>query len=476
MKYSHFLLFLFPFIVFSQKGVVIKEDFSQKNNLFQEINSNDILCTIENGVYRIENNSKENYFVGWKLDMIMHNPFDYEIGIKSITGAPAFVIFDMSENGEYFKAIALMDEWMKPQKYIKNGRADAGVYAKELNEKPKKIRIEFENDAGPYGGQNQVTWMFNDKEIGKEFDRLIHDNLSLQINPGGILEIDYLYINGTELIIEKKPEAFILEDRNNDLSNSVSKAEVKAGECMYGVLISDKEIGEITEYASCEFTEKVYIDDIVEAEYAYYDNASGIQALGKRYEIDIAPALNDILYPKQSSTLSAPFSKLISGKHNVRIVVSFKQSGMSMSKTLGEFNFTYDAENSNGQGKMKDMYNAYRKKALSKVKLPLAGMKNEALERGIKEAVLKAKWNQEVIKVIIMDSDWQYMYHSTWNTITDRYLNVAIVVKDSQGECIVFYPVALQQKAEGTNYSSNFRLGGMHKIEEYIDCANTIVK
>ena len=50
--------------------------------------------------------------------------------------------------------------------------------------------------------------------------------------------------------------------------------------------------------------------------------------------------------------------------------------------------------------------------------------------------------------------------------------DIAAMVKDADGNCIIFYPTVLQTKIDGGDFATTFTLGGMHQIEKYIDCSN----
>ena len=246
----------------------------------------------------------------------------------------------------------------------------------------------------------------------------------------------------------------------------------RAGEAIYGMIHTKESISDIIGPYSCKFTERVYVDGEAQSEYEYSVSYGDIRDLGHFYEISISPSLDRIEYPKQAFNLSQGLSGISSGKHDVKVVVSYQVKGLSESNTLGSLLFEYDCSSEEGIAQQKKMVQAYRSKTLKNVSLPSAGMTNSNLEAGIQKAVNAANWNQEILKVIIMDYDWQYMTHSVWGTVTDRYLNVAVVVKDADGNCIIFYPTVLQTKIDGGDFATTFTLGGMHQIEKYIDCSN----
>lgn len=458
----------------AQTTTIIEENFDAPGPLWATVNEGGVIAEVRDGVYHIENNSDEVFTLSWNLEMHMQEDFDIELGIRNVgKKAESFLVYDMYDD-KNFTAIRIAHEGIQPYMMVYGRLANSETYSTMTQGTPKSVRMEQHTGIGPYGDQKELVYIFNGAEHGKDRQGIgsKSDEFQLQVSPGAMIEIDYFNINGSENPREKEPESFLSDARFGDATPTETKETVEAGSPMYGLIIAPKPIIELTHNSSCKFAERVYVDGQIEAEYEYHASSSDVSQLGSRYEIDIAPAIDEIQYPTQGYTLSNALSSIESGTHDVRVVVSYIESGSSMSNTLGAFEFTYDASSAEGVKAMKAITSACRAKSIANVKLPAPEMRNATLEAGIKKAVDAAGWNQEVLKVIIMDSDWQFMYDSFWGTVTDRYLNVAVVVKDKDGNCIIFYPVALQAKGSGDTYTSTFRLGGMHKLEQYIDCNN----
>ena len=265
-----------------------------------------------------------------------------------------------------------------------------------------------------------------------------------------------------------------LTNKINMVSSNNDKKTIYAGESIYAMVYMEKTFEEIVGSGySIDMTESVSINDEIISKYQYTINYTEVSEQGSTYELEMAPQLSDVKYPKEAHTLCKDMAILSPGVHEIKVAVSYYDKREGKSRVLGEVIFDFDNSNEAGRKKFNEMVNAYKSYALSNVELPSAKMTNPAIESSIKTCIIEAGWSQTPVKVIIMESEWHTVRDQYLGTILQRQINVAVVTKDENGKCMVFYPSIYQEYLGNGEYSSTSTLGGMHKIEHEIDCSNT---
>ncbi|MBE2246116.1 MAG: hypothetical protein IAE67_02565 [Candidatus Competibacteraceae bacterium] len=456
------------------QSLIFSDDFNSNEHQW-EMRDESQSVSIQNSQLVCINKSSEPLLFEKKFEFHSDQPFEIEFGLSEIKkGSSAFLLFGFVD-GDYFKAFHFDNITVMPRYFMKNKWADAGVYGKSVSQTPKKLKAVLEvTDNGNFKSQ-KIHYYVNDQLIGTDISPNIlasANSIVFQIEPNSEVSFDYIRIKGNAIEKEKKAQFVINSSKINPTHPlPTGLNNIKAGSPIYGMIQTDKPISQITGPYGVKFTERIYAGENVLSEYSWDCSYNDIKDMNQYYEISISPDLNKIEYPTQGYVLSKGLAELSKGKHKIKIKVLYQINGSREMNLLGETELGFDNADEASYNAYKKMVSIYQSASLKNVKLPTAGMKNTTLENEIQKAVEKAWKNQQVMKIIIMDTDWQYMYHSVWETVTDRYLNVAVVVKDQNGSCIIFYPVALQGKID-SGYETQFRLGGNHAIEKYIDCAN----
>lgn len=113
--------------------------------------------------------------------------------------------------------------------------------------------------------------------------------------------------------------------------------------------------------------------------------------------------------------------------------------------------------------------NANIKKSLDSVKIPNAVRTDSNMEKLFKDAFTREGWNETILKVNLLDTDWHIERNSITGIILGRYQTAAIVAKNSKGDCIL-YTFSIKQDYDGSTYkSAAYRYG--HNAS-FMSCEN----
>ncbi len=88
------------------------------------------------------------------------------------------------------------------------------------------------------------------------------------------------------------------------------------------------------------------------------------------------------------------------------------------------------------------------------IKPPTAAQKNAVLEKEMK-ALVEAQYNDQVMKVVILDPQWGYN-KNVYGVIVSRYVYGLTISKNTEGVCEGSVFMFTQDKGEGKNYGSTY--------------------
>lgn len=159
------------------------------------------------------------------------------------------------------------------------------------------------------------------------------------------------------------------------------------------------------------------------------------------------------------------YSKALSeiSPRNHTVKVEFWDKECIKQLAVGEFNL--DA--STGMETLQNNAKKLAQKALDKVRMPAAGMKNTAFEQKI-----MSDWTNErykALRAVIYDKDWSIQRNAITGLIEHRYVWCAVAVKTTDGDCKIFY-VSYKQDYAGGSYGA-FKGWGVGD-NELINCDN----
>ncbi len=104
----------------------------------------------------------------------------------------------------------------------------------------------------------------------------------------------------------------------------------------------------------------------------------------------------------------------------------------------------------------------------SNVFMPVAARQDAALEQEFRSAFAKEGWNETVLKVNILTTEWSILRNNVTGAIIGRTQTAAIAAKNAKGECIL-YNYTIIQEYDGSKYLSAKRRS--HGAQ-YIACKN----
>lgn len=465
------------------------EDFNNNNNKWEIENasSQHFSSKIENGKYILSNTSteKDSYFINEAAYKLKQDfTFETQFRIVSMGGSVLF-ISNFSDWESPFYGMGIKDGKASPVYFTGRGYANGNVYGESIensdfNKKGTTINLKIVCkffDDGMYKKQ-EMTFFVNGQEIGTDNNAHIHESFSkfyFYLTGKTEIEVDYIKITGTPIVEEPKNLMVVSTSplgatAPNAPSNEVT---IKAGELIYSkIFMTEPFIKTVSSGYSIKFAERILIEGDEVSVYEWTMSSSDVGKQGSVFEVPMAPSLSDLKYAQEAFILTKKLPELKPGIHNITIRVDYQKVGMSMGYTLGEVSFKFDNTNQAGKAKFLKMVQNYRAQALKSVKLPTPLMTNSATEASIKQAIIDAGWVQTPIKVIIMEREWKTVTDKYYGNILSRQIKVAVVTKDENGFCTIFYPSIYQKFLGGGKYSSVSELGGIWKIEQDIDCNN----
>ncbi len=482
-------LICIPQVYAQDLNVIVLEDFNNNNLEWDLTKESNVNTSIGNGALRLVNSSND--------PITIFNELGYDID-ESFTFETKFTINSIGDDGVVF--LSNFVDWdsrffgyevsggkAKPICYTGSGFANGGAYDSykaisddSFNKKGTSITLKLVCklvDDGPYNHQ-EMTYYLNGQEIVTDNRSNMHESFKkfgFVVYPGTNIDVDYIHVYGTpdEVIVPN-----ITEISSSPLgitpSGSTTIKTFVAGDNIYAKIYLPESFLDLMQGTSYKVTmsEMIYANDEKLSEFEWTMNAEAIRSQGSNYQVQISPNTSSIESPREAYSLTKKLIGLKPGIHDIKLVVVYQKVGLSMSNALGEVSFKFDNTSASGREKFRKIVAEYRSILLKSVKMPKAKMSNSTIESNVKKAIINAGWVQTPIKVVILESDWRTVTDKFYGTILQRQINVAVAVKDANGFCTIFYPSVYQEYQGNGKYSSTITLGGIHKIEQDIDCGN----
>jgi hypothetical protein len=254
-------------------------------------------------------------------------------------------------------------------------------------------------------------------------------------------------------------------------------AEFQTGDRIYAMAFLEQSIFDIMGSEPKKVDVEVFLYELTPPLYSY-QQASEIQiefsslnvsgaALQKPYlPLDIVPAVNamtaygsqDLVYKKFGSDFYGPvnfakaLSKLKSGNHTIIVKLNCNY------KFVAEGKFVIKGSDYAAYKAMSKELNESASSALTKNALmPKSARSDKGLEAEMISAfkgsnTYKDRIKGEVLRVVIVDSDWMIRRNELTGTILHRYIRAAFAVKNSDGTCTVWPLVTFQQDYVGNKF------------------------
>ncbi len=465
--------------LFSQPAkIVLEENFDNNSNNWEIKTEPTYTSKIENGTFNLSCTDAEWRYWFNKAYYDLFEAFTVEVKLKIVESTDGIVFYAVqSDNLANIYGIQLWDNSACPYKVTKFEAESEGIYAEgkvddsfaQGKDLVLKVKCKLFDEGFSY--RRQLTYYVNDIVIGvEESARFEGDwqNFAFTLSPGSKVEVDYVKVYGTALAGPAKVDMYVATTPlSKTTPPQAQDITIKAGEPIYAMIYMSQTFHEILgANQSVDITEYLWIDGGIVSRYDYRMDFKGVQSQGNTYEIEMAPAVDKINFPKQAATLCGPLFDLDPGIHDITL-------GMQYGSTaLGEVTFKFDNRDAAGIAKFEEMYNKYSNKILTNVTMPVAKMTDAKLDASIKQAIIDDNWSQTVLKIVVMDSDWQIVTNEYTGAILYRWINTAVAVKNSDGTCMLFHPIVCQDYAGGGVYSTKSRLCGMHLLEKQIACEN----
>ncbi|MBL1281324.1 MAG: hypothetical protein COA33_013680 [Fluviicola sp.] len=471
------------------KTVILDEKFDNNSNNWEIARTADFSCSIKNGKYVLKNfTGNYSYFV-LPLDYDITKEFtvEFQLNYSSREGlvyaisnfkSTKDVMYGMGIDGGFSKAIYFGGKPMSGSK-IYGYRANMDKF--NSSKRTVNFKIESKIVSGPSNSM-AMTFYLDGVEAGEQPGIKIdttYRKLCIVLSGKSEVEIDYIKVSGSE--VDNTPEAvevpnFMALSTSPVGSQPVAPSEIqtiKAGDPIYAKIFMNEDFSESAGGGyKLKIREMIYVDGENVSKYEWNMASSDVSKQGKVFDVPMAPSISNLKYAEEAYILTRQLVLLEPGIHNVKLVIAYQKIGLSLANTLGEVEFKFDNTSAAGRSKFVKMVAAYRAKKLKNVKLPTALMSNSAAEASIKQAIIDAGWVQTPIKVIILERAWRPVKDKFYGNILQREINVAVVTKDKNGFCTIFYPSIYQEYLEGGKYSSTSTLGGIWKLEKDIDCGN----
>ena len=464
--------------------LAVNEDFNDNTLNWDIDDDSQFSSKITDGMYVLTNNAQ--VYLSWGVSFQYDITKDFVIETKvSIIGGEDEITFFSNYNKDKTKIYGInMDvENAYPCHYYNRQWANSDTYLQSLingyvkNDEDFVLKVECKTTTSEQSKLKTITYYINDNVIGTDTNVELDETMNrigFSLSPKTKIEIDYIKVYGTELEKETLSEMQVATyPLSTTLTSTDKVVTIKAGEAIYSMVYLKKSLSEIFGYGYlANIMEVVRIDGETIGIYDWTPSSETVRGLGNRYDIPIAPQIADLKYPQEAYKLTKKLNELEPGVHEITLALVYQFVGMSSGGTLGEITFIFDNTDEAGRKKFNGMVEAYKTKALDNVKLPEAKMTNSTIEASVQQAIIDADWSQTVQKVVIMSNDWTVTHTEYTGEIMYRWINVAVVTKNSLGQCQVFYPIVFQDYLGGGTYTTTITIGAMHKIEHEINCTN----
>ncbi len=247
--------------------------------------------------------------------------------------------------------------------------------------------------------------------------------------------------------------------------------QFQSGDYIYSVAFFGKSILEmIGKESAKEVSVEVFIYELKAPLYDYQQPSeiqletstlwvSGAALQKDHLPLDIIPGINrmtaygsqDLVYKKFGKKFYGPIKfserigKLEAGEHTIIVKLKCNYDFVSEGK------FTINGEDYSVYMQMSNALNESASNLKTKdAVMPKVALSDKKLEADMIEAFKGSQtYNDrvkgEVLRIVIIDSDWMIRRHEITGTILHRYIRAAIAVKNSDGICTVWQNVTFQQ-------------------------------
>lgn len=459
---------------------LVEWTFEKDAGPFPLISNDQMVLETRGGLYRATQKGDTVLTLQLNAPYDREKPYAFEATMRVAKGTTGRLLGHYTSDDDTSIGMFLDDKVARPSKHLgKSRHADADAYAKKASVPNDfvALRVEFRPVKSEYSStidRLEITYLVNGKVVGEDKNGFPFQEsaFGLQVWGKGTLEVRSYAFYGAEKEAEKGHVMQV--GQSFAAADKAPKSAFTIGDPIYAVVNFAKPMKELFSGGTMvKIRETVRVGDQEIGAYEYdMDDADRAQQ-GSRYEVAFAPVDQaKPKYPGQASTLMKALLDVPAGKQKVKLSVTGQPRGSSGVVGLGSLEIDFDATNAAGRKKLEGKMAAAREAFLAKVEFPASLKKDPALEKGVKAAIKAAKWNQKVLKVAIMQSDWGALTHETFGTVLQRMINVAVGVKMQDGTCMIFYPTVFQKHLGGGKFSKETTLGGNHGIEKPIACQN----
>jgi len=246
----------------------------------------------------------------------------------------------------------------------------------------------------------------------------------------------------------------------------------KSGDTIYGLASLPDTFKGLAGNPSMKKGTVEIVVDVEDNDTIYTNGTAGEAALGrKHFAFDILPdpqkmsayVKDDVIYKKYPNPAACEgpikiadlFRTLPGGTYSITVSVKFNY------QEVAKGDFTIEGNNYAAYGTMMTaMISGADSGAADKARMPQAKMKNKKTEADMIKAIKNSndwktgriKANKDIIRLVIIDSEWMVRRHNVTNAILHRYIRAAAAVKDSKGECWVYPQITFQEDYAGGKY------------------------
>mgnify|MGYP007096632444 FL=1 len=404
-------------------------------------------------------------------------PYAFEVALRLVRGDSVVFASHYNGKGEAMRGFKIDARGVRPAYFTGGGSgqwANAGPYAsnKPRTGKPMVLRVSGEKVSnGPYT-KLRLIYAINGAVIAKDDNAAEADQVALVVAKGATIEVRRYEEQGTA-IQKVAASRLIMSTSSNIREGDKTRPAFKAGESIFGTVWMPKPFVNIAGSGTrVKIVEAVSVNGKEVSTYSWTPDARGVARQGTRYDVAFAPAAGKAKYPNESYQLSKRLAELPGGVYKIGLLVRFQPMNQSMMTDLAATEFSFDNRDAKGRKAFAKMVASYREALLAQTKLPKSQMNNGQLEKDVAAAIKKAGWKQKVVKVVLMERDWGTLKHRTFGHVLQRTLNVGVGTKDRKGDCMVFFVTVFQKRKHGNAFEKTITLGGTHRIEAPIACAN----
>ncbi len=273
--------------------------------------------------------------------------------------------------------------------------------------------------------------------------------------------------------VAQSPGTIVFSKTPVDPSNPTGLTDTfTAGDTIYGLAFLPDTFKGLSGNPSLRRGPVQIVIDVEGVAMIYTDGTAGEAALERtHFAFDILPdpsrmsayVSQEVVYSKYPNPaacegpikIADAFRKFPPGSYNATVTVKFNYRDVA----TGSFAIKGDAY-SGYETMMHAMITGADEGAAKKARMPNAGMKHRQTESAMIDAIAgsndwktgRIRANQEVLRLVIVDSDWMVRRHAVSGAILHRYIRAAAAVKDHEGQCWVYPQITFQEDYAGGKF------------------------